>query len=93
MKNQTERVTHYETIFDELSAALRRVDEAVEALQALCPLVGALDAYYTGEAWKADFAADEAGLLPPTLKRGVLSEDGVNDLLDGIRAVYDFAER
>ena len=50
MKDQTERVTHYETIFDELSAALRRVDEAVEALQTLRPLVGALDAYYTGEA-------------------------------------------
>ena len=36
-------------------------------------------------AWKQDFADDEAGLLPPDLKRGVLSEDGVFDLLDEYR--------
>ena len=28
-----------------------------------------------------DFEADEQGLLPPGLKRGVLSEDAVYDLL------------
>ena len=28
-----------------------------------------------------DFEADEAGKLPPDLKRGVLSEDGVYDIL------------
>ena len=30
-------------------------------------------------------AADEAGLLPEDLKRGVLSQDGINDLLDRFR--------
>lgn len=89
MKNQTERIARYEEIFDSLSAALRRVHESVDALEALRPLVGELGAYYTGEEWKTDFAADEAGLLPETLKRGVLSEDGVNNLLDGIQAVYE----
>ena len=33
------------------------------------------------EAWKKDFAADEAGLLPQGLKRGVLSEDGIYNIL------------
>ena len=37
---------------------------------------------YSSDAWKRDFAADEAGLLPKNLKRGVLFEDGINDLLD-----------
>ncbi|MBP3798715.1 MAG: DUF4298 domain-containing protein [Ruminococcus sp.] len=45
-------------------------------------LLDELSAYYTSDAWKNDFAADEAGLLPKDLKRGVLSEDGIYDLLD-----------
>lgn len=31
--------------------------------------------------WLRDYAADEQGLLPPWLKRGVLSEDGLYNLL------------
>ncbi|MBO7473157.1 MAG: DUF4298 domain-containing protein [Ruminococcus sp.] len=45
-------------------------------------LVRQLSDYYGSAAWKRDFAADEAGLLPGTLKRGVLSEDGIYDLLE-----------
>lgn len=41
-----------------------------------------LSEYYGSAAWKRDFAADEAGLLPQDLKRGVLSEDGVYDLIE-----------
>ena len=32
--------------------------------------------------WKADFEADEDGLIPENLSRGVLSEDGLYNLLD-----------
>ena len=42
----------------------------------------ALSEYYSSDAWKRDFAADEAGLLPKDLKRGVLSEDGIYALLE-----------
>ena len=45
-------------------------------------LLRELETYYTGEDWKQDFADDEAGLLPSDLKRGVLSEDGLYDLLE-----------
>lgn len=41
-----------------------------------------LSDYYSSPAWKRDYAADEAGLLPKDLKRGVLSEDGIYDLLN-----------
>ena len=41
-----------------------------------------LETYYTSYAWRTDFEADEAGLLPPDLKRGVLSEDGIYNLLE-----------
>ena len=55
--------------------ALMRYEEAQEDLRLL-------EAYYTGADWKGDYAADEAGQLPEGLKRGVLSQDGINDLLD-----------
>ena len=41
--------------------------------------------YYTSPEWQEDYAADEAGLLPEGLKRGVLSQDGISDLLDRFR--------
>ena len=37
------------------------------------------------ELWKLDFAADETENLPPDLKRGVLSEDGIWNLLEDYR--------
>ena len=42
--------------------------------------------YYEGGQWLKDYEADEKGLLPSKLKRGVLSEDGVYDLLTEIQA-------
>jgi hypothetical protein len=61
----------------ELSAALDNYEEAQEAL-------AALDTYYGSEEWKQDFADDEAGRLPADLKRGVLSEDGIWNLLSDV---------
>ena len=37
--------------------------------------------YYGSDEWKQDFADDESGLLQKDLKRGVLSEDGLWNLL------------
>ena len=37
--------------------------------------------YYNSGQWLADYAADEVGLLPAGLKRGVLSQDALDDLL------------
>ena len=78
------RIERYEEIYDKLSRSVCEAEsalEALEALEALAPELAELEAYYTGPYWKTDFAADEAGKLPPELKRGVLSEDGVYGLL------------
>ncbi len=45
--------------------------------------VKTLETYYENE-WRADFELDEAGGLPKDMKRGVLSEDGLYDLLSGL---------
>ena len=53
----------------------------VDSQKAIKDDIAELSKYYGSELWKLDFAADEAGHLPPALKRGVLSEDGIWNLL------------
>ena len=73
-----ERVMKMEEIFDSLSAALA---EDPDALLEKADMLSALSCYYEGGLWLSDFEADERGELPTGLKRGVLSEDGVYNLL------------
>ncbi len=58
----------------ELSVALDKYEEAQESINVLSD-------YYGSDDWKKDFADDEAGRLPAGLKRGVLSEDAIWNLL------------
>lgn len=76
------RVAFFEKIFDELSAAIQAEDSISDELQGKMLL---LEHYYTSGEWRADYEADEAGLFPADLKRGVLSQDGVYDLLEQCR--------
>ena len=59
-----------------------RTKENTDRLQSL---IGELEAYYTSDEWKRDFTDDEKGLFPKKLPRGVLSEDGVYNLLEEYR--------
>lgn len=74
----SERVLFFEAIYDELSAAAFKDEGLSEDLQSKMKL---LEEYYTSGEWRADYEADEAGEFPPELKRGVLSQDAVYDLL------------
>lgn len=81
------RVERMEYSFDTLQKAVSEDPEAVESDPALQALLRGLIWYYEGGQWLKDYETDEKGLLPVGLKRGVLSEDGVYDLLatlDGI---------
>ncbi len=82
---QIARIQRMEEKLDRATAAVRALNRALDGYLAAAGDLRDLDAYLAGEAWKADFAADEKGLLPPELKRGVLSEDGIYDLLEAER--------
>ena len=69
--NRLERVEKYERLFEEAAAS-----HDPEKLRLL-------GAYYTSGEWREDYEADERGELPPDLKRGVLSQDALYDLLEG----------
>ena len=58
--------------------AAARVDTMSRAFDRLRE---ALDEYQRSGQWLKDFEADEAGLLPEGIRRSVLSEDGLYDLL------------
>lgn len=79
-----ERITRMETLFDKSEEVVKRLEAALEDFAELQPDIAELEAYYDGD-WRADFEADEAGELPKDLKRGVLSEDGLWDLLEDYR--------
>ena len=77
-----ERITHMESLLDKSTEVIGRLEQALEDFAALQPDVAELEAYYTSPQWRKDFEADEAGKLPKDLKRGVLSEDGVWNVLE-----------
>ena len=78
-----ERIKWMEQRYNNALAAIK--DGAAVSLKAVKEDIAELSKYYGSELWKQDFAADEAGKLPPDLKRGVLSEDGIWNLLSDYR--------
>ena len=74
---QIKRIQQMERCLDRASQAVMRLSAALDEYAEAQDALRQLSDYYGSDAWKHDFAADEAGLLPPDLKRGVLSEDSV----------------
>ena len=78
---QIERIQHFEMLLDRIAPVLENLEEALDAFEGIQEDVKELAAYYEDDDWREDFEADEAGKLPADLKRGVLSEDGIYDVL------------
>ena len=82
---QIERIKWMEQRFNIVLAAIK--DGDTKSLKTIKEDIAELSKYYSSELWKMDFAADEAGHLPPALKRGVLSEAGIWNLLADYREI------
>ena len=82
---QIERIKKYESYLDE-ATLLIRTDRNSDRLKYL---ISELEAYYESIKWRKDFENDESGLLPKKLLRGVLSEDGIYNLLEEYREVSE----
>lgn len=87
--DQLARISAMEERLNRAAGALCRLDAALADLETLRQDVAVLAAYYEGPLWRADFEADERGLLPPDLRRGVLSEDAVYDLLTQYKEILE----
>ena len=86
---EIERIKEMELRMRRAAKAVMELSAALENYEAVREDIKALGAYYGSEAWKRDFADDEAGLLPADLQRGVLSEDGIWNLLSDVRELND----
>ncbi len=95
MKDQRaiERIKEMEEILDRASAVFAELEKNLSDLQSIQPDIQKLEEYYTGKDWKSDFRLDEQGKLPKDLKRGVLSEDAIYDLLEKNREMQDLLKK
>lgn len=81
IQEAVERIRQMEQYFDLLQKV---ADENPSTLRENGPAKAALRTlirYYENGQWLLDYELDETGLLPPDLKRGVLSQDGIYNLL------------
>ena len=78
---QIERIKQMEQYLDDSYDAVRALSVALNRYEAIQKSLEKLSAYYGSTLWMKDFEDDENGKLPKDLKRGVLSEDAVYDLL------------
>ena len=83
------RITEMEARMDRVQTAAAALEQALDAWEAAQPELEPLARYYASPLWREDFEADEAGQLPPDFKRGVLSEDGLWNLLERVRELNE----
>ena len=79
--NRIDRIREMERCLDASRAAVDALTQAFDTYEAVQKDYKKLSDYYGSPQWMKDFEADEAGKLPADLKRGVLSEDAVYDLI------------
>ena len=82
------RVEKMETYFDMLQDAANLAPERLRE-EPMKEKLQVLTQYYESGQWMHDYTLDETGILPAYMKRGVLSEDGVYNLLAQIASIGD----
>ena len=84
-----ERIRQMEACLEQASAAVKELSAALEQYAEAREAMKTLDKYLGSKQWKQDCKADEEGKLPKDLKRGVLSEDGIWNVLEENRKLDD----
>lgn len=67
---------------DRASQAVKALSNALDLYTEAMESIETIDDYLVSDKWQHDFDASEAGLLPKDLKCGVLSEDGIWNVID-----------
>ena len=89
MRKDFEHISEMEMIFDKVLQTQSAFEKAVEEYRELQPEIDKLEAYYSGKQWKDDYAMDERGEIPADVKRGVLSEDGIYNMLERNKEIME----
>ena len=84
-----DRVRQMEEYFDTVQAAASRDPHALPEDDSLNAMLQRLIQYYESGQWLHDYELDEQGLLPQTLKRGILAQDSLYDFLEQLAQKCD----
>lgn len=79
------RVKQMEQYMDEIQEVLRNRPEYIKENKVIKEKIQELEYYQASGQWLLDYECDERGELPVDLKRGVLSEDTLYNLLCDVR--------
>lgn len=81
MENIVDRVRQMESYMDDVAAVMKNNPKKMKKGRRFWRKVAILTDYMDSGQWLADYEADERGELPADLKRGVLSQDGLYNLI------------
>ena len=87
--DRIERIKNMEAKLDNVQPKLKTFQESLDNLRSVIPDIKILSQYYSSKEWKEDFQADEDGKIPKDLKRGVLAEDTLYNLLEEFNEIGD----
>ena len=80
--DQIKRIREMEEHLDRATAAMKELTTALEHYKEAKESFRRVEYYMSSWDWIVDYQDDEEGNLPEDLKRGVLSQDAIYDLLD-----------
>ena len=84
LQTTIERVKQMEQYMDEVRNAVNNDVNAITDDNDIKEKIAILTQYYEGGQWLQDYDCDVRGELPEDLKRGVLSQDGLYNLLQEV---------
>ena len=88
-ENVPQHIYQMESILDKAIQKMDALEKNIAEYKEFQSEIHKLEVYYTSRQWKEDFAADVAGEYPDKLKRGVLSEDGIWNMLERNKELMD----
>ena len=86
------RIEKMESYFDTIQEIVSDNPDRLKNDSSIITMLDELMDYYENGQWLRDYECDERGELPSALKRGVLSEDGVYNLISDIVTFSDLSE-
>ena len=91
--NRVERITYYENLMKTAQEALEKYEAALEGFASAQSGIEELEKYLGSREWRRDFESCEKGNLPENLPCGVLSEDGIFNLLEKNKELKEESEK
>lgn len=74
-------IAKMESILNNANDLMIEMQNIQEKWRTLQPEIQQLIAYYQSEKWQQDYIADEQGLIPTNMPRGVLGQDYIYDMI------------